>query len=1023
MRKLFAFKLLLTLVISFSCLMVFAQKGDVTGTVTDASDGQTLPGVTILIKGTSTGTITDIDGNFTISVDANEILVFTYIGYESQEIAVQPNTTIGVQLAMSSTMLDELVVIGYGVVKKKDATGAVTAIDADDFNRGVLASPTALIAGKVAGVQISSNGGAPGTSSNIRIRGGSSLNASNTPLFVIDGVPISNNVPGGTRDPLNSINPNDIETFTVLKDASATAIYGSRASNGVIIITTKKGKEKGGKGPSFRLNYTGKFSYQQIPKTVDVLSSNDFQNNIATLFPERVNMMGTWADSLGNAVYYQDLPEGYENLGYKQTLHNTNWQEEIYRDAFAMDHSLSAYGGWKNLPYRVSLGYTDQDGILNTGNFNRTTVGLSLTPSLLNDHLNINFNVNGSFIKHTFANEGAISAANQMDPTKPVYSGNDEYGGYWAWLDPSTGEPLTQPTSNPVSQLNLTDDQSNSNRFYGNLQLDYKLHFLPDLRANLNIGYDYSKNEGNRYVPNYAAWSFDGTDGGGEDNDYENENKNELIDFYLNYAKDVESINSKFDVMLGYSWQHFYLSSYAHNSNVPILTDPVTGDSTGQQYVTDVFDDKSEYYLVSFFGRLNYTYNDKYLLTFTLRDDGTSRFHPDNRWGLFPAVGLGWKINEEGFLKDSKTISLLKLRLGWGITGQQDIGGFYDYMGRYTYSNSFASYPFGGNYNITLRPEGYNEDLKWEETTTWNIGFDYGFLKDRIYGTVDFYNRHTKDLLSWVPVDAGSNLSNYINRNIGELTNTGLEFSIGAKAIVSGDWLWDIGFNMTYNVNEITELYQGASIATGGISGGVGNNIQEQAVGYATNTFYVYEQVYDEDGNPIEGLYVDRNEDGEITTADKYYFNDPHPEFYFGLSSSLSWKSWNLFFSGRANFGNYVYNNVDSENAWLNRLYRSEGPYLSNILTSTEETNFETARYFSDYYIQNGSFFRMDEITLSYTFENLINDRLDLSLSGTVNNAFVITNYTGIDPEVNNGIDNNVYPRTRIYMFGINLLF
>ena len=537
MRRQFTFKLLLTLVISFSCLSVFAQTGDVTGTVVDASDGQTLPGVTVLIKGTSTGTITDVDGNFTISVDANDILVFTYIGYESQEITVQPNTTIGVQLAMSSTMLDELVVIGYGVVKKKDATGAVTAIEADDFNRGVITSPSGLIAGKVAGVQISSNGGAPGTSSNIVIRGGSSLSASNSPLFVIDGIPISNDAPGGTRDPLNSINPNDIETFTVLKDASATAIYGSRASNGVIIITTKKGKEKGGTGPSFRLNYSGKFSFQQVPKTVDILSSNDFQNKINTLFPERSNMMGTWEDPDGNEVHYNNLPGGYDSLGYNQIMHNTNWQEEIYRDAFAMDHSLSAYGGWKNLPYRVSLGYTDQDGILKTGNFKRTTVGLSLTPSLLNDHLKINFNVNGAFIKHTFANEGAIGAANQMDPTKPIYNDTGEYGGYWAWLNPSTGEPLTQPTSNPVSQLNLRDDQSNANRVYGNVQLDYKFHFLPELRANLNLGLDYSKNDGDVYVPNYAAWSFDGTDGGGEDNQYENENKNELIDFYLNYKR------------------------------------------------------------------------------------------------------------------------------------------------------------------------------------------------------------------------------------------------------------------------------------------------------------------------------------------------------------------------------------------------------------------------------------------------------------------------------------------------------
>jgi iron complex outermembrane receptor protein len=1018
MGKHFFAKLLLLLAISFGAIVAHAQTGNVTGTVTDASDGTTLPGASVAVKGTTQGTVTDVNGGYTISVAPNTTLVFSFVGYESQEIVVQPNTNVSIALKLESTVLSELVVIGYGVVKKKDATGAVTAVESESFNRGVISSPAGLISGKIAGVQISSNGGAPGTSNTIRIRGGSSLSASNTPLYVIDGIPISNDVPGGTLDPLNSINPNDIESFTVLKDASATAIYGSRASNGVIIITTKKGKS-GGKYP-LRIDYSGKFSYQQIPKTIDVLSSDEFTSLLTKRYPNRVDMLGTWTDPDGNPIVYNNLP--VDRTGYTQTIHNTNWQDEIYNNAFAMDHALSIYGAYKVLPYRLSIGYTDQDGILKTSNFKRTTVGLALTPSLLKDHLKINFNVNGAFIKHTFANEGAIGAALQMDPTKPVNSLDGSYGGYWAWLD-NKGIPLTQPTSNPMSQLYLTDDKSDANRVYGNLQLDYKFHFLPELRANLNLGYDYSDNSGNRYVPPYAAWSYNATDGGGENNDYSNNNKNELLDFYLNYVKDVESIKSRFDVMAGYSWQHFYNSSEAYNSNVPTFIDPVTGDSTKQKFITQEFIDKSEYYLLSFFGRFNYTFNEKYLLTFTLREDGTSRFSPDNRWGLFPALGLGWKINEEAFLKDSKTLSQLKLRLGWGVTGQQDIGGYYDYMGRYTYSNGFATYPVGGGYTITLRPEGYNENLKWEETTTWNIGLDYGFLKDRIYGSLDFYQRNTKDLLSWVPVPAGSNLSNYINRNIGELENKGFEFTIGGKAISKENLSWDVGFNMTYNKNKITELYQGASIATGGIAGGVGNNIQEQAVGQATNTFYVYEQVYDMDGNPIEGLYVDRNGDGEITTADKYYFKKPAPDYYFGISSNLKWKDWGLYFSGRANFGNFVYNNVQSENSWLNRMYRSEGPYISNITSASSETNFETARYFSDYWIQDASFFRMDDITLSYVFKQVLKDRLDIRLSATVNNAFVITNYTGLDPEVANGIDGNIYPRSRVWMLGVNLVF
>jgi TonB-linked SusC/RagA family outer membrane protein len=1011
-------RLLLLLAITFGSLAAFAQVGNVTGTVTDASDGTTLPGASVVVKGTTQGTVTDVDGNYTISVTPSATLVYSFVGYQTQEIVVQPNTKVNVALQLESTVLSELVVIGYGVVKKKDATGSVVAIESESFNRGVMSSPAGLISGKVAGVQISSNGGAPGTSNTIRIRGGSSLNASNTPLYVIDGVPISNNAPAGTLDPLNSINPNDIESFTVLKDASATAIYGSRASNGVIIITTKKGKE-GGTYP-FRIDYSGKFSYQQIPKTINVLSTDEFTGLVKKRYPERTDMLGTWTDPDGNPVVWGNLP--VDRTGYTQTIHNTDWQDEIYDNAFAMDHALSIYGAYKVLPYRFSLGYTDQDGILKTSNFKRTTVGLSLNPNLLKNHLKINFNVTGAFIKHTFANQGAIGAALQMDPTKPVNSTDGSYGGYWAWLD-NNGNPLTQSTSNPMSLLNLTDDKSDANRVYGNLQLDYKFHFFPDLRANLNLGYDYSDNSGNRYVQPYAAWSYNATDGGGENNDYSNNNKNELLDFYLNYVKNVESIKSNFDVMAGYSWQHFYISSDAHNSNVPTIIDPITGDSTGQKYVKAEFIDKSEYYLLSFFGRFNYTFNEKYLLTFTLRNDGTSRFSPDNRWGLFPALALGWKINEEAFLKDSKALSQLKLRLGWGVTGQQDIGGYYDYQGRYTYSNEYATYPFGGSYLITLRPEGYNENLKWEETETWNIGLDYGFLKDRIYGSLDFYQRNTKDLLSWVPVPAGSNLSNYINQNIGELENKGFEFTISAKAIAKKDLLWDIGFNMTYNKNKITELYQGASIATGGIAGGVGNNIQEQAVGQATNTFYVYEQVYDQDGNPIEGLYVDRNGDGEITTADKYYFKKPAPDFYFGINSNLKWRNWGLYFSGRANFGNYAYNNVQSENSWLNRMYRSEGPYLSNITSESSETNFETAQYFSDYWIQNASFFRMDDITLSYVFKQVLKDRLDIRLSATVNNAFVITNYTGLDPEVSSGIDGNIFPRSRVWMFGVNLVF
>lgn len=999
-------------VVLLSSLTMFAQSGAVSGLITDAGDGTSLPGATIVIKGTTEGAVSDIDGNYTINVEPNQVLIFSYVGYATQEMVVQPNTTVNVALQSSALSLEGVVVIGYGVTKKKDLTGSVTAIDAESFNKGAIVSPGGLIAGKVAGVSISSSNGAPGASSEIVIRGGSSLSASNEPLIVVDGVPLSRDATGGSRSILNSINPNDIETFTILKDASATAIYGSRASNGVIIITTKRGEV----GKPLKLNYTGKFSYFEVPKTMGVLSSDEFVKTIESRYPGQTDMLGTWADSTGMSLPYTALPD--DRTGYAQTIHNTDWQKEIYRNTTSMDHALSATGAYKTMPYRVSLGYTGENGILETSRFQRTSLSATLNPTFFDEYLKVDLNVNGSFIKNTFADWGAIGAAIQMDPTKPVHNTDGSNGGYWTWLQ-NNGDPVTQATTNPVSFLKLTDNISNVNRIYGNVQIDYKMHFLPDLHAVVNLSYDATKGKGTVNVPPYAKWEYNPAQGGGIDRKYNNEHTNGLADFYLNYIKELPSIKSKFNVMAGTSYQRFYNSAYTYNSNVPVISDTST-----QEYIRDTIIQKDELRLLSFFGRLNYTFNNKYLLTATVRGDGTSRFSPDNRWGVFPAVALGWKISEEAFLRDSKTISMLKLRLGWGITGQQDIGdNYYIYMGTYTYGNQFAMYPFGNNYYITLRPEGYNENIKWEETTTWNIGLDYAFLSDRIYGSIDAYQRTTKDLLSWVTYVAGSNLSNAGYQNIGELENKGIEFAVNGKIISNEKMFWDLGFNATYNVNEITKLYDGASIETGGIAGGVGNNIQEHAVGHPRNSFYVYEQVYDDAGMPIEGLYVDRNGDGEITTSDKYYYHDPFADFWFGISSNFSYKEWSFSFAGRANFGNYVYNNVQSENGWYNRLYRPEGPYLGNITSGISNTEFDFAQYHSDYYVQDASFFRMDNISLSYTFNNLLQNRLNLQLSATVNNAFVITKYSGIDPEVYNGIDNNVYPRTRVWMVGVNLIF
>ena len=1012
-KQLFSKLLLFAVVLLGSTLTVFAQSGAVTGVVTDALDGTSLPGATIVVKGTTTGTVTDIDGKYSIEVTPNQVLIFSYVGYASQEIIAQPNTTIDIVMQSSAQSLEGVVVIGYGTVKKKDATGSVSVVSTEDFNKGAITNPIGLISGKIAGVQITSNSGAPGEASTIRIRGGSSLSASNDPLIVIDGVITSGKGGSGSRSALNAINPAAIETFTVLKDASATAIYGSRASNGVILITTKKGKT----GMPLKLEYSGKLSFYEKPKPLEVLSSGSFVNLFTEKNPNYTQMLGVWYDQDGHQVPANDTDSTSTNTRY-----NTDWQDEIYQSAIGMDHSLSATGALKWMPYRVSLGYSDQDGTLKTSEFQRTTVSVALNPTFLDDHLKLNINANGTFIKNRFANRDAIGAAIQMDPTKPVKSQDGSFGGYYAWLG-NGGGLNSMATNNPLALLEQKTDKSNENRIYGNFQADYKFHFLPELHANINLGLDNSNNDGTVYVPNFAAWSFDDTKGGGQNNSYTSKNKNELLDFYLNYKKEVASIQSVFDVMAGYSWQHFWYENTSDNNNIPIYIDPVTGDST-DQYLNHVPDlERGELFLLSFFGRLNYSFKDRYLLTATVRQDGSSRFSEDNRWGIFPAVGVAWKINEEGFLADSKVISQLKLRIGWGQTGQQDIGGYYGYQGRYSYGNQHSMYPFGDIYDTIIRPEGYNPNLKWETTTTSNIGLDYGFFNDRLYGSIEYYQRLTTDLLTNAPVPAGTNFTNRIDQNIGDLENKGVEFAVNGRIISNEDMYWELGLNATYNQNKITKLYQGASLSDGGISGGVGNEIQVHAVGESAWSFFVYEQVYDVNGTPIQGLYVDRSGDGIINSDDKYVHENPNAPLFFGITNTFNYKKWSLFFSGRANFGNYVYNNAQSELATYDRLYRDEGPYAGNVLASVTDINFNIPQYFSDYFIQEASFFRMDDITISYTFENLLKNSLNVRLAATCNNAFVITNYEGLDPEVYNGIDNNLYPRSRVWSFGVNLQF
>ena len=879
-------------------------------------------------------------------------------------------------------------VIGYGQVRKDDATGAVFSVKADDFNQGSTSSPQDLIVGKVAGVQIISDGGAPGSGSTIRIRGGSSMTASNDPLIVIDGMPLDNRGIDGMSNVLSSLNPNDIETFTVLKDASSTAIYGSRASNGVILITTKKGKA----GQKIKVTYDNKFSIGTIKETIDVLSADEYR----TLVNER---------ALTNSSVNPDL------MGTA----STDWQDEIYKNATGQEHNIGVSGSYKNIPFRVSAGYTDQNGILQTSEMQRTTGTLNVNPSFLDDHLKINMGVKYMMIENRFADKGAIGNALRHDPTQSVFNKTGIYGGYTTWLM-GDGSRNVNATRNPVAQLQQKHDESEVSRLIADFQADYKLHFLTDLKASVKLGYDYSDSEGFTITDHEASW-VRGTQDVLERN-YTQEKKNKLLDLYLTYNKDLPSINSKINVMAGYEWQEFW----AKTTGIEDLKDNTTR-------VDQIGEPKNN--LISYFGRVNYNFMDKYILTATIRKDGSSRFHEDNRWGTFPSAAFAWRMSEEAFIKDIDVVSNMKLRLGYGLTGQQDISDSdFPYLGVYQVSDSRTRYQFGDQFYNLIRPNGFDAAIKWEETTTYNLGLDFGFFNNRINGSLDVYKRKTEDLLNTIPVPAGSNFTDRLVTNVGDLENNGFEFSINAVVIEKDDLFWELGFNLAHNKNEITRLtnyddpsYRGVEV--GGISGvGVGNNIQIHSVGHSLNTFYVYEQVYGANGKPIEGLYVDRNKDGQITSADKYYAEDPAQDINMGFSSYIKYKDFDFGFNGRIGIGGQIYNNVIVGGRYQEMTVNE---YLTNLPSEINKSKFETAQQYSDYFLEDASFLKIDNITLGYNFTKILKPLIGFDINArafaTVQNAFTLTDYSGLDPEVNGGIDNDVYPRPRTFMFGLNLKF
>ncbi|RGQ80315.1 SusC/RagA family TonB-linked outer membrane protein [Phocaeicola dorei] len=1001
MKRNATFKVLLMFIVGlFLSVNTFAQQIVVKGIVKDTT-GEPIIGANVIVKGTTNGTITDFDGNFLLNANKGDIIIISFIGYRSQE--AQAAASMNIILKDDTELLDEVVVIGYGSVKKDDLSGSVVAIKAEEMNKGAVTSPQELIIGKVPGLSVSQGDGAPGAGSTIRIRGGASLNASNDPLIVIDGIPVSNDAAPGTPNALATINPNDIETFTVLKDASATAIYGSRASNGVIIIQTKKGTQD-----KIKVSYSGTFTAKDPYKRIETLDAQSFREVMQAQYPE-----GT-----AQSADIQRILNVYPNQ-------STDWQDAIYQTGLSTDQNIGIAGKAGFMPFRLSLGYNTEKGTLKTSKYERYTGAVNLSPKFFDNHLSVDINVKGTINKNRFADSGAVGAAAFFDPTKPIYDEENRYNGYWNW-GIVQGAQADLATQNPLSLLYDRNNHGTTKRSLGNIQLDYKIHGLEDLHANLNLGYDVAKTTGRNFVnSNSVQSSLDKTFTGlGQGNTWNNLRRNHLLDFYMNYAKNIESIKSNFDIMAGYSWQHFYYANHDITYSNPTedlgAKEGYTYDENERHYIRD--DHRRipyENYLISFFGRLNYNFMDRYLLTATLRRDGSSRFSENNRWGLFPSAALAWTISNEPFMKATENVlSKLKLRLGYGVTGQQEIGD-YQYITSYSFSTNPNTTYLG---TTLLKPNGYSPDLKWEQTTTYNVAIDFGFLNNRINGSIEYYQKHTKDLLNTISAAAGTNFINLITANVGKMKNKGVEANVNAIAIQSKDFTWEVGYNITWNDSKITKLTTTFNPDYQGIDAGTN---QKHQVGEMPGTFYLYQQVYDENGKPIQNAFVDRNNDGQITEADRYLTHkSPMAKVYMGFSSQFSYKKWDLGFNLRANFGNYVYNGVASGNSTSNN-YGGKG-FITNLYNGFQDTGFTllntSEQMASDYFLENASFLKMDNLTLGYSFQNLFAAKLSGRISASVQNVFTISKYSGLDPECG-AIDSNIWPRPRTYTIGLNLNF
>ena len=1017
---------LMTLVLGlFLTVGAFAQQITVKGHVKDAT-GEGVIGATVRVEGVQGGTVTDFDGNFTIQANKGATLTITYMGYQPATVAAAP--TVEVTLQDDSQLLNDVVVIGYGVAKKNDLTGSVTALKPDEKNHGIITTAQDMIQGKIAGVNVTTATGAPGEGAQIRIRGGASLNASNDPLIVIDGMPMDPNATKGVNNPLSLVNPNDIESFTVLKDASATAIYGSRGSNGVIIITTKKGR----RNQSPKVSYNGTLSVSTIAKKLDVMNASEYVEQIRT-------------------QYGEDSP-AYLGLGWKQYnedgtpnfaagTYETKWQDEIFRGAVSHDHNVSLTGGLGNdkwaMPYRVSAGYTNQQGILKGSDYSRFTAGFTLNPSLLDDHLNLNINGKYSYSKTNPGGQGAIGAAFIMDPTRPITSSDEQFknwGGYWQWVTPTDAFDPTFPyqrnsdaPENPMEKVDHYTFNKSSNVLLGNFEADYKIHGLEDVRLHFNLAGEYAT--GGEYTSNNRYSTYGYYYGGSGDN---KEKKYNLIaTAYAQYYKDFNK-NHHFDIMGGYEYSHMkYWGDLWYKDYYPSTYQGTFDDGTSKAgAVNSESNDswKGQTFIVSWYGRANYTLMDRYLLTFTARYDGSSRFADGHRWGFFPSAALAWRVKDEAFLKNVDAISDLKIRLGWGKTGQQDTGREY-YTPIYRRSNNpYYYYPVGpNNEGVLNQPLVYNNDLTWETTTTWNLGLDFGMFNQRLTLTVDAYKRKTTDLLCTPTIPGGMNFDNAMMLNSGSLKNTGIEVAITGKPVQTKDWFVELGVNFAYNKNKISELYGGRDMVEAGMQVGQNQAITYNKVGLAANSFWVYQQVYDQGGRPIMGAYVDRNADGVIDENDRYFYKNITAPWTGGFSFKVAYKQWDLGTNFRGSFGNYVYNDIEQGRANSAVLYNSKG-YYENSTKDYVALKWNSYNYpLTDYFVQNASFLKCDNITLGYNFENLFKGGNYDGVSGRIyascTNVFTITKYKGIDPEQTSGREGSIYPRCRTFLMGLNLNF